>query len=179
MYTALACITSCCSGLDRPLPRWRRRLVEICSQTCTRVVLFAVGYWWPRVIGLHNYRQGQEMGAVSQTEACVCTAMTHAVIRWPCLQCTAVPAAMQCAVGCDACRWLQPGFAAGLSCSCMVPASSLSQHCTQQTRAACSALQLPSFASTMQVGVFNHVSYLGELVCWTSLSRALLAEVHA
>eukprot|EP00775_Hariotina_reticulata_P010920 gene10919-11075_t len=50
--------------LEKPLPAWRRRLVEISSQTCSGTVLRAMGFWWPRVEGLENYRRGQEMGAI-------------------------------------------------------------------------------------------------------------------
>jgi len=53
------------SDLDKPLPAWRRRLVEVSSQTCSGTVLRAMGFWWPRVTGLEHYRRGQEMGAVS------------------------------------------------------------------------------------------------------------------
>lgn len=59
-----------CSDLDNPLPRWRRRLVEISSQTCTRVVLFTMGFWRPRIIGADHYYKGQEMGAVSIAGVC-------------------------------------------------------------------------------------------------------------
>jgi hypothetical protein len=53
------------SDLEKPLPAWRRRVVEISSQTCSGTVLRAMGFWWPRVTGLENYKRGQEMGAVS------------------------------------------------------------------------------------------------------------------
>lgn len=53
-----------CSDLDKPLPRWRRRVVEMSSESCSRVVLFAMGFWWPRLIGAENYAKGQQMGAI-------------------------------------------------------------------------------------------------------------------
>lgn len=52
------------SDLDKPLPRWRRRVVEISSESCSRIILFIMGFWRPRLIGYENYKKGQEMGEV-------------------------------------------------------------------------------------------------------------------
>jgi hypothetical protein len=54
-----------CSDLSKPLPRWRRRMVEISSMTCAGTCLRAVGFWNPRVVNHHNYIKGQQIGAVS------------------------------------------------------------------------------------------------------------------
>lgn len=43
--------------------------MEFSSESCCRVVLFAMGYWRPKLIGVENYKQGQEMGAVSASLA--------------------------------------------------------------------------------------------------------------
>lgn len=50
--------------LDKPLAPWRRRGVELSSQTACRVFLAAMGFWRPRVIGAENYAKGQQLGAV-------------------------------------------------------------------------------------------------------------------
>jgi 1-acyl-sn-glycerol-3-phosphate acyltransferase len=50
--------------LDHPLPRWRRRLVELSSQTCTSIILAAAGFYWPRVKGLQHLKKGLEEGAI-------------------------------------------------------------------------------------------------------------------
>ncbi|KAF6265277.1 hypothetical protein COO60DRAFT_1623935 [Scenedesmus sp. NREL 46B-D3] len=50
--------------LSKPLPRWRRRLVEISSQTASGTCLRAVGFWNPRVLNGHHYTKGQQIGAI-------------------------------------------------------------------------------------------------------------------
>eukprot|EP00882_Tetradesmus_deserticola_P021779 GHRQ01023577.1.p1 GENE.GHRQ01023577.1~~GHRQ01023577.1.p1 ORF type:complete len:331 (+),score=101.62 GHRQ01023577.1:91-1083(+) len=50
--------------LSRPLPCWRRRMVELSSQTASGACLRAVGFWNPRVVNYHNYIKGQQMGAI-------------------------------------------------------------------------------------------------------------------
>jgi lysophosphatidylcholine acyltransferase / lyso-PAF acetyltransferase len=51
-------------NLDEPLPRWRRRLVELSSRVCTGTILAAAGFYWPRVKGRHNLKRGLEEGAI-------------------------------------------------------------------------------------------------------------------
>lgn len=50
--------------LSQPLPRWRRLAVVASSRLCTRVILAAAGFLWPRVKGRENLRRGLEEGAV-------------------------------------------------------------------------------------------------------------------
>ncbi|KAF8069495.1 Lpc [Scenedesmus sp. PABB004] len=50
--------------LERPLPRWRRRVVELASQTSTGVFLRAFSFWRPRVVGRENLERGRAMGAI-------------------------------------------------------------------------------------------------------------------
>eukprot|EP00878_Enallax_costatus_P033598 GHUV01037130.1.p1 GENE.GHUV01037130.1~~GHUV01037130.1.p1 ORF type:complete len:117 (+),score=8.54 GHUV01037130.1:244-594(+) len=50
--------------LEKPLPHWRRRVVEIASQTYSGIVLRAVGFWNPKIINSHYYLEGKKMGAV-------------------------------------------------------------------------------------------------------------------
>ncbi|WIA30170.1 hypothetical protein OEZ86_000262 [Tetradesmus obliquus] len=50
--------------LSKPLPRWRRRMVEISSQAASGTCLRAVGFWNPRVVSYHNYTKGQQLGAI-------------------------------------------------------------------------------------------------------------------
>jgi hypothetical protein len=63
----------CCSDLSKPLPRWRRRMVEISSQTASGMCLRAVGFWNPRVVNYQHYIKGQQIGAVRrQCSLCAC-----------------------------------------------------------------------------------------------------------
>ncbi|KAI8464591.1 MAG: hypothetical protein J3K34DRAFT_439899 [Monoraphidium minutum] len=50
--------------LEQPLPRWRRRLVEISSQGFNGVILRCIGFWWPRVKGLQYWEAGKRIGAI-------------------------------------------------------------------------------------------------------------------
>lgn len=52
------------SDLNQPLPRWRRRAVEASSQGWNRVMLFAAGFWAPRVRGLQHWEEGKALGAI-------------------------------------------------------------------------------------------------------------------
>lgn len=61
VLNALA-VGSC--DLSRPLPRWRRLGVVASSRLCTRAILAAAGFYWPRVKGREHLRQGLREGAV-------------------------------------------------------------------------------------------------------------------
>lgn len=50
--------------LDKPLPRWRRRLVELSSQGFNAVILRCAGFWRPRVTGLQHWEEGKRAGAI-------------------------------------------------------------------------------------------------------------------
>lgn len=63
-FLCLYALIAACSDLEKPLPRWRRQLVEFSSESCCRVVLFCMGFWRPKLICYENYKKGQEMGAV-------------------------------------------------------------------------------------------------------------------
>lgn len=52
------------SDLDKPLAPWRRRAIEVSSSGASRLFLMAMGFWRPRLIGLHNYELGKQIGAV-------------------------------------------------------------------------------------------------------------------
>jgi hypothetical protein len=51
--------------LDKPLPPWRRRLVEWSSTFFCGMMLRAAGFWWPRVRGLEHWEAAKKSGAVS------------------------------------------------------------------------------------------------------------------
>lgn len=61
-----ACNTIAIAGcdLDKPLPRWRRRLVELSSQGFNAVILRLAGFWWPRVTGREHWEEGRKIGAI-------------------------------------------------------------------------------------------------------------------
>lgn len=54
------------SDLEKPLPRWRRRLVKLSSQGFCGAILRAVGFWAPRVEGLEHWEEGKRFGAVGR-----------------------------------------------------------------------------------------------------------------
>lgn len=58
------------SDLEQPLPRWRRRLVEVSSSGFNQLMLFSAGFWMPRVTGLEHWEEGKRVGAVGASCAC-------------------------------------------------------------------------------------------------------------
>ncbi|GBF97219.1 lysophosphatidylcholine acyltransferase [Raphidocelis subcapitata] len=50
--------------LERPLPRWRRRLVELSSQGFCGAIMRGAGFWCPRVKGLEHWEEGKRAGAI-------------------------------------------------------------------------------------------------------------------
>eukprot|EP00879_Flechtneria_rotunda_P030301 GHRR01032921.1.p1 GENE.GHRR01032921.1~~GHRR01032921.1.p1 ORF type:complete len:307 (+),score=47.18 GHRR01032921.1:1-921(+) len=50
--------------IDQPLHPWRRRIVEVASQTYSGMVLRLMGFWFPRVINYHYYLEGKRIGAI-------------------------------------------------------------------------------------------------------------------
>jgi hypothetical protein len=112
-------------------------VVEVSSESCSRVVLFAMGFWRPRLIGEENYKKGQQMGAVS-----VC-----------CLRCQL------------------SGDLQGRLSNCLHAAGA------QNLLALLTVLQLGcnlAAAGPSQIGIFNHVSYLGG----AELSTGWTAAAH-
>jgi hypothetical protein len=53
-----------CSDTTKPLPPWRRRMVELSSTTLSGAMLRCAGFWFPRCTGYDNLEAGRKLGAV-------------------------------------------------------------------------------------------------------------------
>lgn len=163
VFAVAACNTVAIRGcdLERPLPRWRRRMVELSSQFWNGVMLFAAGFWWPRVTGLENWEEAKRVGAVS----CWCSQSACAAFLLFCSD--RLCSALLCSL-----LWAgRKGDRAVLDYNKQQPTTNNQRPTTTNNQSTSSTTSSTTSTST-QIGVFNHVSYLDAFVITWALCPA-------